>query len=112
MEKHNESPEPTSAALPVVSRWRVFAAALICRGTVSGACGSALRSTRSSMSPYRPIITLALFGAILVLLVGCGTFRWGQRDELGEVASTKERESHYWPAFKPDRDLQDPLWTP
>jgi len=64
------------------------------------------------MSPYRSLISLGLFGAVLVLLVGCGTFRWGQREDLGDVTSTKERESHYWPAFKPDRDLQDPLWTP
>ena len=60
----------------------------------------------------RSIITVGLFVAILGLVVGCGTFRWGQRDDLSEVANTKERESHYWHGLKPDRDLQDPLWTP
>jgi len=57
-------------------------------------------------------IAILGFGALLILLTGCGTFRWGHRDDLDDVTSTKERESHYWPAFKPDRDLNDPVWTP
>jgi hypothetical protein len=53
-----------------------------------------------------------LLVASLLSVVGCSEFRWGKRDNLDDVNSTKARESHYWRGFKPDRDLQDPLWTP
>jgi hypothetical protein len=64
------------------------------------------------MSMRSSIARLGAFSVLLILLTGCGTFRWGPRDDPDDLISTKERESHDWPAFKPDRDLQDPVWTP
>ena len=57
-------------------------------------------------------LRIVCLGAVMGLLAGCGTFRWGERDNLDDITSTKAQESHAWPGFKPDRDLQDPLWTP
>jgi hypothetical protein len=52
--------------------------------------------------------------AMLLLCAGCQSIRWGEHstEDLKDLAATKGAESHCWPAFKPDRNLQDPLWTP
>ncbi len=59
-------------------------------------------------------IPFALSLALLFLNTGCQSFRWGERSsqDLDDLNQTKIAESHYWPALKPDRTLQDPAWTP
>jgi len=50
----------------------------------------------------------------LLLCSGCQSFRWGERtsQDYEELNRTKQAESHYWPALKPDRSMLDPAWTP
>jgi len=57
-------------------------------------------------------IKVAFFCIPILYCAGCQSFRWGERSgrDLEEVIKEKEAESRYW--MKPDRSLQDPLWTP
>lgn len=59
-------------------------------------------------------ISIALSLVVVLLGTGCQSFRWGTRssEELDDMNKTKAAESHYWPALKPERSMQDPAWTP
>ena len=54
--------------------------------------------------------------AVIAEVVGAGCQgllpRERSLEELEDITQTKQAESRYWPTFKPDRDLRDPLWTP
>ena len=58
-----------------------------------------------------------MLGAGLLLgLAGCGTFSGMSWDEQEQANKDLAKESTYWPAFRPERSLQDnrevPAYTP
>ena len=66
------------------------------------------------LKAWSAAISLVMFGITMLTFAGCAGLRSGELsdEELEQRNEAKQRESHYWPAFKPDRSLQDPLWTP
>ena len=61
-----------------------------------------------------PYFGMALLTTLTLICCGCQDFRSGERssEEVDQLNAAKMAESHYWPAYKPDRSLEDPLWTP
>jgi len=76
--------------------------------------------------PRHCAVNLVTFGIMLLIAAGCRSSRYRARSnpELEETRvvkerqyveqanEIKERERHYLYRFKPERNLQDPLWTP
>ena len=78
--------------------------------------GAPLTSIVSEMKPTRVhcesrsaqiFLGVVLVSALLSTLSGCGTFSGMSSEERDQANRDLAKESNYWPAFKPERSLQD-----
>jgi hypothetical protein len=71
---------------------------------------SEMKTTRTnwrlkSVQLFLPAIML--LGALPIGLAGCGTFKGMSWDDREQANKDLAKERQYWPAFKPERSLQD-----
>jgi hypothetical protein len=79
-----------------------------------------------SKRAWIPLCSLMMFVIALLTFTGCASSRRAKRanqeleearmakdvERQEEANAVKELERHYIYKLKPERDLQDPLWTP